>query len=529
MKSGLSALGFERPGNVLANLAAERLCEEIVRRGEASFSEDGSVVAQTGKYTGRSPGDKFVIREPSTEKDIWWGDVNQPFESAHFDALFERVIAYLEGRDVFVQDLYAGADPQFQLSVRVVNEFAWHSLFARNMFICPDAQTLEKGTFEPDWHLVYAPGFVAQPDRDHTRSEAFVLLNFARKLILIGGTCYAGELKKSVFTLLNYLLPKQGVLSMHCSANTNATGETTLFFGLSGTGKTTLSANAECSLIGDDEHGWTDRGVFNFEGGCYAKAIHLSAEAEPEIYAASRRFGSILENVVCDDAGHVDFDDGSLTENTRVSYPLSFIPNASDDGLGDHPAQIIMLTCDAFGVLPPVSRLSADQAMYHFISGYTAKVAGTERGVSEPTATFSPCFGAPFLVLPPAFYARMLGEKIHQHGSRCWLVNTGWSGGGYRVGKRISIAHTRAIVTAIQEGLLDDAPCDVDPWFGLQVPRQCPGVPDEILNPKATWKDAAAYDESAADLARRFNEHFTAYEELAPELKAVAPTVVPTT
>ena len=526
MKSGLSALGLKHPGGVLSNLAPERLCEEIARRGEASFSEDGSVIARTGKYTGRSPRDKFIVLDPETEKNIWWGDVNQPFESAHFDALFERVIAYLEDRDIFVQDLYAGADPQLRLSLRVVNEFAWHSLFARNMFICPDAETLRTGAFDPEWHLVYAPGFLAEPDRDHTRSEAFVLLNFPRKLSLIGGTCYAGELKKSVFALLNYLLPMQGVLSMHCSANTNQAGETSLFFGLSGTGKTTLSANARCCLIGDDEHGWTDRGVFNFEGGCYAKAIHLSEEAEPEIYAASRRFGSILENVVCDSEGKVDFDDDSLTENTRVSYPLSFIPNASTDGLGNHPSHIIMLTCDAFGVLPPVSRLTPDQAMYHFISGYTAKVAGTERGVSEPTATFSPCFGAPFLVLPPAYYARMLGDKIQEHGSRCWLVNTGWSGGGYGVGERISIAHTRAIVTAIQDGLLDDTPCDPDPWFGLQVPRQCPRVPIEILNPKDTWKDSVAYDESAGDLARRFNEHFASYEGLAPELQTVAPAVI---
>ena len=524
MKSGLSAVGLEHPGGVLANLGTARLCEEIIRRGEASFSEDGSVVAQTGKYTGRSPKDKFVIREPSTQEDVWWGEVNQPFDPAHFDALYDRVIGYLEGRDIFVQDLYAGADRHLHLSVRVVNEFAWHNLFARNMFICPEPQELD--SFEPDWHLIYAPGFLAQPDRDHTGSEAFVLLNFARKLILIGGTCYAGELKKSVFTLLNYLLPKQGVLSMHCSANMNDAGETTLFFGLSGTGKTTLSANTQCHLIGDDEHGWTDRGVFNFEGGCYAKAIRLSEKAEPEIYAASRRFGSVLENVVCDPAtGRVDFDDASLTENTRSSYPLDFIPNASADSLGGHPKHIIMLSCDAFGVLPPVSRLSADQAMYHFISGYTAKVAGTERGVSEPTATFSPCFGAPFLVLPPASYARLLGEKIHQHGSRCWLVNTGWSGGEYGIGERISIAHTRAIIAAIQGHQLDDVPGDVDPWFGLFVPRHCPGVPDEILNPKATWKDAAAYDLSAGKLAQLFNEHFAPYQELAPELKAVAPKV----
>ena len=525
MRKALQRHGLSDLSQIHENLSVARLYEEIVRRDEAIVSEDGSIVARTGAYTGRSPNDKFVIREPSSESDVWWGEVNVPFEADHFDALFDRVASYLENRDVFVQDLYAGADPEFRLSVRAVTELAWHSLFARNMFI-HEQEADKRASFEPEWHLVYAPGFSAVPERDHTRSEAFVFLHFGRKLILIGGTRYAGELKKSVFTLLNYLLPKRGVMSMHCSANKNDRGETALFFGLSGTGKTTLSASSDYQLIGDDEHGWTDRGIFNFEGGCYAKVIRLSPDAEPEIYAASRRFGSILENVVIDpESRQIDLDDDGLTENTRSSYPLEFIPNASADGLGGHPTNIVMLTCDAFGVLPPVARLTTEQAMYHFISGYTAKVAGTERGVSEPTATFSPCFGAPFMVLHPSAYARLLGEKIRQHGSHCWLVNTGWSGGPYGEGERISIAHTRAIITAILERRLEGVPFDRDAAFGLDVPRECPGVPAGVLQPKSTWRDQSAYDDKARDLVRRFAEHFAAYEDMAPELKTAAPSV----
>ena len=410
----------------------------------------------------------------------------------------------------------------YRLSVRVVTELAWHSLFARNMFIRPPRQQLP--SFQPDWHLIYAPGLRAEPESDKTRSEVFVVLNFAARTILIGGTRYAGELKKSVFTLLNYILPKRGVLSMHCSANKNPQGDSTLFFGLSGTGKTTLSADSRYELIGDDEHGWSDRGVFNFEGGCYAKAIRLRMDQEPEIFAASHRFGAVLENVVLDPDSHrVDLDDDSKTENTRSCYPLDFIPNASLDGIGGHPGNVVMLTCDAFGVLPPVSRLSREQAMYHFLSGYTAKVAGTEREVSEPSATFSPCFGGPFLVLHPTWYARQLGERLSRHGSSCWLVNTGWSGGTYGEGERISIAYTRAIVSAILDGRLEAVPRRVDPVFGLQVPKECPNVPAGVLDPRSTWRNPGAYDDKAGELAGRFGEHFAEYGALAPELRKVAP------
>jgi len=427
---------------------------------------------------------------------------------------------YLRGQDLFLQDCYAGADPHFRVGLRVVTECAWHSLFARNMFIRPEPAQ----PFAPEWHLIYVPGFKAVPERDCTRSEVFVLVHFGRRLILIGGTSYAGELKKSVFTVLNYLYPKQGVTSMHCSANENGRGETTLFFGLSGTGKTTLSSNASYSLIGDDEHGWSERGVFNFEGGCYAKVIRLNPQAEPEIYAATHRFGAVLENVVMDpETRRVELDDDRLTENTRASYPLNYIPNTSSAGLGNHPSHLIMLTCDAFGVLPPVARLSPEQAMYHFVSGYTAKVAGTERGVAEPTATFSPCFGAPFLVLHPTVYARLLGEKIRQHRTQCWLVNTGWSGGPYGEGKRIRIDYTRAIVAAILDRRLDRAERIPYPAFGLEIPRECPGVPAEVLSPRATWRDPAAYDARARHLVGLFNEHFAEYESLVPELRAVAP------
>jgi phosphoenolpyruvate carboxykinase (ATP) len=523
MRNALQKLGLNNLGQVYDNLTTEILYEEIIQREEAHLSKDKAVVAETGEYTGRSPNDKFIVREPSTEGDVDWGAVNKTFDAAHFDDLFDRVAAYLANRDVFVQDLHAGADAEFRLPIRVVTELAWHSLFARNMFI-RESDPAKLASFEPSWHLLYAPGFQAEPERDHTRSEVFIIIHFARKLILIGGTRYAGELKKSVFTLLNYLLPQQNVMSMHCSANKNDDGDTALFFGLSGTGKTTLSASADYELIGDDEHGWTDRGVFNFEGGCYAKVIKLSAEAEPEIYAASKQFGTVLENVVIDPVtGEVDLDDDSLTENTRASYPLDSIPNASLDGLGGHPTNIIMLTCDAFGVMPPVAKLTPDQAMYHFVSGYTAKVAGTERGVSEPTATFSPCFGAPFMVLPPLWYARLLGEKIRLHNSHCWLVNTGWSGGPYGEGERISIGHTRAIVSAILGGQLAEVAYRRDPVFGLDIPTTCPGVPEDLLTPRATWRDPSAYDIKARDLVRRFGEHFATYAEAAPELSAAAP------
>ena len=521
MHSELETAGLAGLGKIHENLSVETLCKEIDKRCEGNRSSAGAIVVETGDYTGRSPNDKFIVREGSTETDIDWGSANRPFDEAHFDAIFDRVSAYLHGRDVFIQDLYAGADPHFRLPVRVVTEMAWHSLFARNMFICEE-DPARLATFQPAWHLIYAPGFAADPQRDHTRSEVFVILNFARKLILIGGTRYAGELKKSVFTLLNYILPKQSVLSMHCSANKTADGKTTLFFGLSGTGKTTLSASADYELIGDDELGWSDKGVFNFEGGCYAKVIRLSAEAEPEIYAAAHNAGTLLENVVLDTSGEVDFDDASLTENTRASYELRAIPNASADGLGGHPANIIMLTCDAFGVMPPVAKLTPEQAMYHFVSGYTAKIAGTERGVSEPSATFSPCYGAAFMVLPPLAYAHMLGDRIRTHNSRCWLVNTGWSGGPYGEGERISIAHTRAIVSAIIEGDLDGVSYERDPAFGLDLPTSCPHVPPDILTPRATWKSSDAYDKKARYLLGLFADHFEPFAQAAPELGPIA-------
>ncbi len=523
MSLDLTYLGLTRPGKIHRNLPSARLYEEIVVRGEGAIAHLGPMVVETGAYTGRSPNDKFIIREPSSEKDIWWGKVNRPFAEEHFEGVLARVSAYLQGRDLFVQDCYAGADPRYRVSTRIVTQFAWHSLFARNMFIRElDPRSL--AAFEPDWHLIFAPGCQAVPAEDHTRSEAFILVHPGRKLVLIGGTHYAGEMKKSIFSVLNYILPKQNIMSMHCSANMSEEGETALFFGLSGTGKTTLSVSADRILIGDDEHGWSASGIFNFEGGCYAKVINLSPREEAEIYSTTQHFGTILENVVVDpETRRVDLDDGSLTENTRASYPIDYIPNASSDGLGNHPDHLIMLTCDAFGVLPPVVRLTTEQAMYYFISGYTAKVAGTERGVKEPTATFSPCFGAPFMMLHPTFYARQLGEKIRRHNTRCWLVNTGWIGGPYGQGERISIAYTRAIVSAILKAKLDAAESEEAPFFGLAVPLACPGVPAELLRPRRTWKDPRAYDEKARDLVRLFIEHFAEYEGFASELQAAGP------
>lgn len=517
------AVNLGDPGKWRHNLTTSMLYEEIVRRGEGTIAHLGPVVVHTGKYTGRSPGDKFVVQEPGSEKAVWWGKINRPMAPGHFEQLLERVQEYLCGRDIFVQDCYAGADPQCRVPLRVFTERAWHSLFARNMFIREMDQE-HLACFAPDWQLVYAPGFAAVPERDHTRSEVFVVINLARRLIVIGGTSYAGEMKKAVFTVLNYLYPTQGMVSMHCSANKNSRGETSLFFGLSGTGKTTLSANANYMLIGDDEHGWNERGIFNFEGGCYAKVIRLNAQAEPEIHGAVHRFGAVLENVAIDPhTRRVDLDDDALTENTRASYPLNYIPNTSFEGLGNHPTNIIMLTCDAFGVLPPVARLSPEQAMYHFISGYTAKVAGTERGVAEPTATFSPCFGAPFLMLHPTEYARLLGERIRRHQARCWLVNTGWNGGPYGEGKRIRIDYTRAIVAAILDRRLEKVTRARHALFGLEMPTECPGVPKEVLEPRTAWKDPAAYDLKARHLVGLFNEHFAEYESLVPELRAVAP------
>lgn len=504
---GLEAHGLINVNDVYWNLPTSALYEEVVRRREGLVAHLGPLVVRTGHHTGRSPNDKFIVREPSSEGYIWWGQVNRPFDPERFDELHRRLISYLQLKDVFVQDCWAGADGAYRLPIRIISEYAWHSLFARNMFI--QATPEELANHKPEFTVINCPRFHAIQDVDKTNSEVFVLLNFAKKLILIGGTSYAGEIKKSIFSVMNYLLPFKNVLSMHCSANYGPAGDTALFFGLSGTGKTTLSADSSRTLIGDDEHGWSDRGIFNFEGGCYAKVIRLSREAEPEIYQTTRRFGTILENVMMNSiTRRLDLDDDSLTENTRGAYPISHIPNASRGGQGGHPQNILFLTADAFGVLPPIAKLTSEQAMYHFLSGYTAKVAGTEQGVTEPQATFSPCFGAPFLPLPPGKYAELLGQKIEKHGADVWLVNTGWSGGPYGVGSRMKIDYTRAMVNAALDGQLADIPTETDPIFGLHMPTHCPNVPAEVLNPRNTWADQAGYDAQAQKLAALFDDNF---------------------
>jgi len=508
------ARGLDRDGirtdRVRWNLSTAALYEEAVRRHEGVIAAEGPLSCRTGQHTGRSPNDKFIVREPSSEREIAWGKVNRPMEPAHFDALHRDLLASLTDRELFVQDVYAGADPAYRLPVRIVSEFAWHSLFCRHMFIDDPAAAQEAA---PQFTIVDTPSFKADPKRHGTNSDVVIAVHFAKKLVLIGGSSYAGEMKKSVFSILNYLLPLRNVLSMHCSANVGAAGDSALFFGLSGTGKTTLSSDPQRMLIGDDEHGWSDRGIFNFEGGCYAKTIRLSAEAEPQIFATTRRFGTVLENVVVDpETRELNLDDDRYTENTRAAYPISFIDNAVPSGQAGHPKNIVMLTADAFGVLPPISRLSSDAAMYHFLSGYTAKVAGTEKGVTEPKATFSTCFGAPFLPLEPSRYARMLGEKIARHGARVWLVNTGWTGGAYGAGKRMKIAYTRAMIGAALSGALDHVAYEKDPVFNLEIPASCPGVPSEVLRPRNTWANGADYDAQAAKLARMFVDNFKTFE-----------------
>ncbi len=512
-KYGLDKNGLGNVGKAYWNLSAPALYREALVRGEASLAAGGPLVAITGQHTGRSANDKFIVKDPGSEKNIWWGKVNKPFEDSKFAALHKKMRAYLEGREVFVQDCFAGADVDHRLAVRVVTECAWHNLFARNMFLQPTAEELEN--FTPEFTILQIPSFEADPKVDGTRSEVFVLANFAEKLVIIGGTSYAGEIKKSVFSILNYLLPEKGILPMHCSVNVSEEGNSTVFFGLSGTGKTTLSADASKMLIGDDEHGWSDDGLFNFEGGCYAKVINLSKEAEPEIFETTRRFGTVLENVVMDEhSGELDLDDNRYTENTRASYPIDFIPNASETGVTGNPTNVLMLTADAFGVLPPISKLTPEQAMYHFLSGYTAKLAGTEKGLgNEPQATFSTCFGAPFMPRHPAVYAKLLGEKIARNGVNCWLVNTGWTGGEYGTGHRMPIAHTRALVNAALNGALAKADTEKDPFFGLAIPTSCVGVPSEILNPRNTWADKDAYDAKAKDLVGRFIENFEQFTD----------------
>ena len=525
----VSRHGLENQG--LRNLAAAHwnettpaLYEAAIRRGEGVLARGGALVVRTGQHTGRSANDKFIVKEPSSESNMWWGAVNRPISPDRFAGLKQNMMAYLEGREVFVQDCFAGADPTYRLPLRVITETAWHSLFARTMFIVPPGDALTD--FEPRFSVIHAPGFHAEAERDGTNSEVFVVVNFAEREVLIGGTSYAGEIKKSVFTVLNYLLPESGVLPMHSSVNVGPAGDASVFFGLSGTGKTTLSADPSRALVGDDEHGWGDGGVFNFEAGCYAKVIRLSAEAEPEIYTATRRFGTVLENVVVDDATRgLDLDDATFTENTRASYPLDYIAGASATGTAGNPRNIIMLTADAFGVLPPIAKLTPEQAIYHFLSGYTAKVAGTEKGLGiAPEATFSTCFGAPFMPRHPSVYANMLGERIARHQTECWLINTGWSGGTYGVGSRMKIDHTRALLHAALDGTLGESSLDVDPSFGLRVPESCRGVPREILRPRETWADKRAYDQTARELVGRFHKNFASFEPYVTDaIKAAAP------
>ena len=522
---GLAVLSLSNLRKVYWNLPPEALYEEIVFRGEAKLAHGGPLVVETGKHTARAANDKFVVREPDSEGRIWWGVYNRPFAPEKFDELFGRLQGYLQGRDLFVQDCFGGADPDYRLPVRIVTEQAWHSLFARNMFLKPKTNE-EYRRHVPEFTVVAVPGFKAYPQIDQTPSETFIVLNFARRICLIGNTGYAGEIKKSVFTILNYLLPLEGVMTMHCSANVGKDGATALFFGLSGTGKTTLSADPNRGLIGDDEAGWSDAGIFNFEDGCYAKVIALSASAEPQIYGTTHRFGTILENVAYDPVTRrIDLDDDKKTENTRASYPLDQIENAVPSRMGGHPSNIVFLTCDASGVMPPIARLTPDQALYHFISGYTSKIAGTEIGLGkEPEITFSACFGGPFMVHTPYFYASLLRKKIERHGVDCWLVNTGWVGGPYGIGKRISIRYTRDLLNAALDGKLKGVDYAVDPVFGFSVPKTCPGVPDTVLRPAESWPNRDQYMQKYRQLAARFIENFRKFEGDTPaEVTAAGP------
>ncbi|HEY7132831.1 MAG TPA: phosphoenolpyruvate carboxykinase (ATP) [Candidatus Limnocylindrales bacterium] len=501
---------------VRANLSTAELYEDSVRAGEGVLAAEGPLVVRTGKHTGRSPKDKFIVKEPSSAQKIWWGEVNRPIALEHYDRLRARLMAYLVDRPVYAQDCFIGAHPDHQRSLRVYTETAWASIFARNLFRRPSAADLKE--FAPNFTIIDVPSFQADPATEGTRTGTAILLNLARMEILIVGTEYAGEIKKSAFTVMNYLMPDEGVLPMHSAANVGKAGDPVVFFGLSGTGKTTLSADPERSLVGDDEHGWGVDGVFNFEGGCYAKTIRLSPMYEPDIFSTTRRFGTILENVVLDPkTRELDLDSDRFTENTRAAYPLEFIGNVDPTGMAGQPTNVVLLTADAFGVLPPISRLTAAQAQYHFISGYTAKLAGTEVGIKEPQATFSACFGAPFMPRHPGEYAAMLAERLEQHGVRAWLVNTGWTGGPYGTGERMPIDETRSMVRAALSGALDDVEFEIDPIFGVEVPLSCPGVPSEVLRPRQTWADPAAYDHQAGALARMFVENFAEYADGVPD------------
>lgn len=523
---GLENHGLSNLKDIYWNLNTPSLYEQAIKRDEGIMAHLGPLVVRTGHHTGRSANDKFTVKESSTENNIWWGKINRPMSEEHFDELHRRMTLHLEAKDVYVQDCFAGASPEHRMPVRIITQYAWHNLFARNMFIRATDEELK--THVPEFTVIDAPDFHASTSTHGTNSETFIVVNFAKKLVLIGGTSYAGEIKKSIFSVMNYLLPHKNVLPMHCSANVSAEGKSAIFFGLSGTGKTTLSADASKTLIGDDEHGWSDEGVFNFEGGCYAKLINLSAEAEPEIYETTRRFGTILENVALD-AGtrRVDLMDDRFTENTRGSYPITHIPNASETGIAGQPENVIFLSADAFGVLPPLSKLTKEQAMYHFLSGYTAKLAGTEKGITEPQPNFSACYGAPFMPRHPSRYAELLGQKIEQTGADIWLVNTGWSGGPQNGnGKRMKIAYTRAMVNAVLDGKLKDVATEAEPFFGLQIPTSCPGVPAEILNTRNTWDDKEAYDAQAKKLAGMFVKNFEQYaDQVTPEILAAAPKV----
>ena len=511
---GLENHGFSNLRKAYWNLPTEALYEEIIFRNEGKLSHQGPVVVNTGKHTARAANDKFIVREVDSEANIWWGEYNRPFEPVQFDTLFARLQGFLQGRDLFIQDCYGGADQNYQLPVRIITEYAWHSMFARNMFILPDTNEAYRRHI-PQFTVISIPSFQAFPSIDGSPSKTFIALSFEKGLCIIGNTAYGGEIKKSVFTLLNYLLPLQNVMTMHCSANVGDGGDVALFFGLSGTGKTTLSADPDRKLIGDDEHGWSDDGVFNFEAGSYAKVIQLSSSAEPQIYACTRKFGTILENVVFDPVTRlIDLDDESITENTRASYPLEYIDNAVVEKKAGHPKNIILLTCDASGVMPPIARLTTDQALYHFISGYTSKVAGTEIGLGqEPEITFSTCFGAPFMVHHPNFYADLLRDKIERHDAICWLLNTGWVGGPYGIGKRISIKYTRAMLSAALSGALNEVSYTKDPIFGFEVPDRCPDVPDEVLNPASAWPNQKEYTTRYHDLAVRFIDNFRKFED----------------
>jgi phosphoenolpyruvate carboxykinase (ATP) len=519
---GLDEHGIKAAGRIHWQPTTALLYMHALRRGDAVLAEGGPLVVDTGRHTGRSPKDKFLVREPGAEDRIWWSDVNAAIGDEHFEGLREKVVSYLEQHDLYVVDAFAGADPAHRLALRVVTDSPWHALFAKTLFIDPTEEELEE--HEPHALVLHAPAVEADPVEDGTRSETFVVLHPTRAEVLIGGTEYAGEIKKSIFTLMNDRLPLEGVFPMHCSANVDDGGDVALFFGLSGTGKTTLSADPERHLIGDDEHGWGERGIFNFEGGCYAKVIRLSAEAEPEIYSTTRSFGTVLENVVVDEEGVLDLDDASKTENTRAAYKLEQIANALPEKRAGNPSSVVMLTADAFGILPPIARLTRNQALFYFLSGYTAKVAGTEIGVEEPQATFSACFGAPFLPQPPAVYARLLGEKLDRHPhANVWLVNTGWTGGPYGEGRRMPIAATRALLRAALQGELDGVEYRIDSFFGFEVPVEVPGVDTHLLDPRATWRDPDAYDSKARDLARMFRENFAKFEHVAAEIVAAGP------